>query len=56
MEKEHEGTVLLKLFREEQRKKGHIGCDCTDCAEDMDNALKKFRKGGKDENKKIRIC
>lgn len=39
-----DGEKLLGLFRVEQRKKGHIGCDCNDCVEDMSNALKEFLK------------
>ncbi len=41
---EDEGTEMLRLFRSEQLKKGHQGCDCTQCAEDMGNALKTFKR------------
>lgn len=40
-----EGEELLGLFRDEQRKRNHsnyVGCVCSECIEDMDNALKVF--------------
>ena len=40
-----EGEKLLRLFRQEQKKKGNIGCLCDDCIEDMNNALKKYETG-----------
>ena len=40
-----EGYKLLRLFRKEQGKRGNVGCMCGDCVEDMENALKGFKKG-----------
>ena len=37
-----DGEKLLKLFREEQDKKGNTGCMCASCIGDMDNALRRF--------------
>ena len=37
------GEKLLWLFREEQGRKGNIGCTCSDCIEDMSNALEKYK-------------
>jgi len=33
---------LLRLFREEQWKRGNHGCLCTNCLQDMDEALTRF--------------
>jgi len=44
--KMYEGARLLKLFRNEQAKKEHIGCLCDECEENMENAIKKFKEEG----------
>ncbi len=33
----------MRLFRDEQEKKGHVGCKCDECIIDMENALKEFK-------------
>ena len=44
-QKMSDGGRLLELFREEQSIKGHNGCTCNDCQEDMENAYQKFKEG-----------
>jgi hypothetical protein len=39
-----DGETLLRLFREEQRKRDNIGCYCDYCIVDMANAYARFKK------------
>lgn len=37
-----DGVLLLSLFRREQSKHGHNGCECNECVKDMSTALSTF--------------
>lgn len=39
-----EGKTLLEFFRDEQEKRGHKGCKCSECEEDMANAIAKVKR------------
>lgn len=44
-----DGETLLRLFREEQRKRDNIGCCCDYCIVDMANAYARFKNLAKEK-------
>lgn len=44
IKEEEKGSVLLKLFREEQAINFNIGCECTTCEADMQRAYERFKE------------